>query len=1082
MTIRYKFFDKDKDNGQFALDLSTESDGTKKLIALAIILVLYNNSTILIDEFDDSFHVELSKAMIEVFNSNKQNNQFILISHELALMDSGFNNYNEKIGVKMVETKKEIAKKQLKKLINKYNLNREAILDKENNYNEANTRREYIDPFLEILGWDLQNKSGKSLSESDVIVENYLGNNRSNRADYSLRRNGSIFYTIEAEKPSKDIHKDLEPASQVLRYGWNANNNIGILTNFEFLQFFQTYTKPSDKVIKPWKDIRYDQYLNQFDLIWDILSCDSVYNETADTRISEITPETATKHKLDQHFLNELDSWRILIGQDLVNNDYKKYSNSIGEFKVLNDDVQVFLNQIIFLRFAEDNQLEKANENNELEYVFSNYETSPDDFDKRLKELDSRYNSRIFENNSIAKKLQPSTVKKIVKSLYYPTSVYDFSIIDLGILGKIYEQFLQKVLYVKDNKKVILEPTRQAKINSVVSTPIELTRVITHHALSNVLEKITNIDDLFKLKIGDIAAGSGIFLVAVYDELENKILELQGVTSLNHNTIINLELKKRIISDILYGSDIDPHAIQVTKFSLALRLLKNENPSRFQGQTPIIPAMAKNIVSENSLITTTDIANILTKDQKFASVLPLEINEINPANKVERDFNVILGNPPYLETRKMKSGSTIEFAIYKEKYKSAKKQFDKYFLFIEEMIYRLTESGSGTFIIQNKFFSIDTARELRSYLLNNGYLDSIIDFKDKQLFKGKNTYVAIVTFSKNKNKSVKYAIANSISEASNPSFKEYQYSDIGSKDSNWIFEDNDAFRLYNSMSNYPRLSEIIEYRNGIQTSRNDVYMINVSTIISNDDKYISFKKASKIWKIEKKILKPLFKNKKKKGTYYTQPEIDTWVIFPYDSKGKLISNNIMKQEYPLCWKYLIDNKDKLLPKALGGKRDTGADTGENEWYKYGRTQGLISWERPKLIVGVLSKGPSTAYDNKHMLLASGGTAGYVPIYQKNDEYALEYIEAWINYPLTDEMFKLQTTRFQNGYWTHGTNVMKKIPFLTIDKNDYSQFNLYTQIVEITKQINETKSEKVKEVLILTVNKLIDNLIQIKDIM
>lgn len=114
MTIRHKFFDKDKDNGQFALDLSTESDGTKKLIALAIILVLYNNSTILIDEFDDSFHVELSKAMIEVFNSNKQNNQFILISHELALMDSGFNNYNEKIGVKMVETKKEIAKKQLK--------------------------------------------------------------------------------------------------------------------------------------------------------------------------------------------------------------------------------------------------------------------------------------------------------------------------------------------------------------------------------------------------------------------------------------------------------------------------------------------------------------------------------------------------------------------------------------------------------------------------------------------------------------------------------------------------------------------------------------------------------------------------------------------------------------------------------------------------------------------------------------------------------------------------------------------------------------------------------------------------------
>ncbi|PAY35372.1 abortive phage resistance protein [Ligilactobacillus salivarius] len=90
MTIRHKAFDGVNDNGQFSLDLSAESDGTKKLIALAIILVSYNNSTILIDEFDDSFHVELSKAMIEVFNSNKQSNQFILTSHELALMDSGF--------------------------------------------------------------------------------------------------------------------------------------------------------------------------------------------------------------------------------------------------------------------------------------------------------------------------------------------------------------------------------------------------------------------------------------------------------------------------------------------------------------------------------------------------------------------------------------------------------------------------------------------------------------------------------------------------------------------------------------------------------------------------------------------------------------------------------------------------------------------------------------------------------------------------------------------------------------------------------------------------------------------------------
>lgn len=90
MIVRHKEFDGTTSEGEFSLMLDQESDGTKKLIALAIILISCKNSTILIDEFDDSFHVELSKAMIEVFNSVENSNQFILTSHELALMDSGF--------------------------------------------------------------------------------------------------------------------------------------------------------------------------------------------------------------------------------------------------------------------------------------------------------------------------------------------------------------------------------------------------------------------------------------------------------------------------------------------------------------------------------------------------------------------------------------------------------------------------------------------------------------------------------------------------------------------------------------------------------------------------------------------------------------------------------------------------------------------------------------------------------------------------------------------------------------------------------------------------------------------------------
>ncbi len=72
----------------FTLTLEAESDGTRKFISLAIDLLLKKDKTIVIDEFDNSFHLELSQALIELFNSDENTNQFILTSHELNLMDT----------------------------------------------------------------------------------------------------------------------------------------------------------------------------------------------------------------------------------------------------------------------------------------------------------------------------------------------------------------------------------------------------------------------------------------------------------------------------------------------------------------------------------------------------------------------------------------------------------------------------------------------------------------------------------------------------------------------------------------------------------------------------------------------------------------------------------------------------------------------------------------------------------------------------------------------------------------------------------------------------------------------------------
>lgn len=78
--------------GKMELPFEMESRGTRKILLIALTIINAqvndNRKTIIIDEFDDSLHLELSSALMQVFNSDPNLNQFILTTHELQLLDS----------------------------------------------------------------------------------------------------------------------------------------------------------------------------------------------------------------------------------------------------------------------------------------------------------------------------------------------------------------------------------------------------------------------------------------------------------------------------------------------------------------------------------------------------------------------------------------------------------------------------------------------------------------------------------------------------------------------------------------------------------------------------------------------------------------------------------------------------------------------------------------------------------------------------------------------------------------------------------------------------------------------------------
>ena len=118
----------------------------------------------------------------------------------------------------------------LKQLVKRFDDNYREY--KRDTYNEHSCRDEFINPFLEILGWDVTNSKGLAPQYREVIAEYHASS--SDRPDYSLTLRGVSKFFVEAKKPHVDISKDPAPAVQARKYGWNAKHKIAVLTNFEY--------------------------------------------------------------------------------------------------------------------------------------------------------------------------------------------------------------------------------------------------------------------------------------------------------------------------------------------------------------------------------------------------------------------------------------------------------------------------------------------------------------------------------------------------------------------------------------------------------------------------------------------------------------------------------------------------------------------------------------------------------------------------------------------------------------------------------------------------------------------------------
>ena len=635
-------------------------------------------------------------------------------------------------------------------------------------YNEAQLREEFVNPLFEALGWDVFNRKGYADAYKEVIHEDAIRvGGRTKAPDYCFRAGGgSRSFFVEAKKPSVDIAEAIGPAFQLRRYAWSAKLPISVLTDFEEFAVYDCRIKPVKTDKAAVRTGRLCQIFANTSIVGTSFSGCSRPRPFAAARSIGFWPTRRSRRarrRSMRRSWQEMESWRLELAKNVA------LRNPAISQRDLNFTVQRTIDRIVFLRICEDRGIEPYG-------TLQSLPNAPNIY-RRLGELfqraDDRYNSGLFhftpekdrpeppDELTLSLSIDDKLLKELLQKLYYPESPYEFSVLPAEILGQVYEQFLGKVIRLTEGHRAKVEEKPEVrKAGGVYYTPSYIVDYIVEHTVGTLLGQKTP-TQASKLRILDPACGSGSFLLGAYEYLltwhRNWYVENDPE---KHARDRNAKLyrgpagdwrlttaeKKRILLNNIYGVDIDPQAVEVTKLSLLLKVLEGESGETITNQLRIfheraLPDLADNIKCGNSLIsvrisTAASNSSLFDDDDRF------RINAFDWHDEKEGfgsimaagGFDAVIGNPPYVLLQDAFRDDK-QLAYLRSRFSVASYKLDTYHLFLEQAIKLLASSGRCSMITPANYLTNNYLKPLRLFLLDRSTIDHIVVI-DGGVFRG----------------------------------------------------------------------------------------------------------------------------------------------------------------------------------------------------------------------------------------------------------------------------------------------------------------------------------------------------------
>ncbi len=285
------------------------------------------------------------------------------------------------------------------------------------------------------------------------------------------------------------------------------------------------------------------------------------------------------------------------------------------------------------------------------------------------------------------------------------------------------------------------------KNTGVYYTPKTVVELIVKESVGYLLKQADEYSH--PIRILDPACGSGLFLLRAYQLLLEPYF-MHDTVEQKHQ---RLEEKWRLLRSHIYGVDIDPYAIEVTKLLLILECLRGlpletivdwlqKNSLKF-----LMRELGANIRCGNAL-TALD-GSGTSAVELDSSFYPFDWKRSFADVLNHGGFDAVIGNPPYIDSEWMKRHQPRWREYCQRHYHCAAGNWDLYCVFLEQGMRLCKPDGILSMIVPNKLRSAHYAKHTRQFLAEKNRLLKMHDFSNLRLFHA-SVYPIVIVAQKSK--------------------------------------------------------------------------------------------------------------------------------------------------------------------------------------------------------------------------------------------------------------------------------------------------------------------------------------------